>query len=104
MTKPKKLIAVIAPWEIAGKYVKEAAIKAAEMLGIDYEEREEDWDFLVEHGEKDEYGGVEIPQLFVEYEDGKIKHIFNHVPLNDKGKPDIRRAIEMIRKKVMEDG
>ncbi len=98
MSKAKKIIAVTADWELASKYVRKAAEKAASELAIPFEDRKEDWEFLLEHGVKDEFGGVELPQLFIEYEDGRITHLFNRVPLDENGKPDIEKAVEIIVK------
>ena len=92
----KRIIAVTADWERGSKYISEVARRVGEAHGIPVDERKEDWDFLVTYGEKDEYGGVEVPQLFIECEDGKIIHILTKIPLNDEGKPDIDKGIEIL--------
>ncbi|MEM3833621.1 MAG: hypothetical protein QW128_08585 [Thermoprotei archaeon] len=100
MSKAKKIVIVIADWEISSNYVKEAAKKASEKLNLSIEERKEDWDYLVAHGSKDEFGGIEIPQLFIEFDDGEVVHVFNRVPLDENGKPDLEKAINMISEAV----
>jgi hypothetical protein len=92
----KKLIAVIAEWETASKYVKKLVEEVSKNLNITLEVRNEDWDFLVTYGQKDEFGGVEVPQVFIEDDKGNIKFIMGRVPLDDEGKPDIEKGKKML--------
>jgi len=100
MAKVKKLILVGANWEKATSILKRICESVAKDAGVEYEYRDEDWNFLLEHGEKDEFGGVNIPQVFVEYEDGEIKHILTNVLLTDRGKTDIDGMKELIAKAI----
>ncbi|MGB9729638.1 MAG: hypothetical protein ACP5GU_01830 [Thermoprotei archaeon] len=104
MSRAKKIVIVTADWEISSNYVKEAAKKASEKLNLPIEEKKEDWDYLVAHGSKDEFGGIEIPQLFIEFDDGTVVHVFNRVPLDENGKPDLEKAINMISEAVNRGG
>lgn len=96
-----RLIAVIADWEKGSEYLIEACKRASEELKMDVEVKKEDWDFLTKFGEKDEFGGVEVPQLFLETDEGEVKHIMTRVPLTSDGKPDLeaakRRILEAVR-------
>jgi len=47
--------------------------------------------FLSKYGEKDELGGTDVPQVFVE-EEGQVAHILTKVPLDDRGKPNFEEA------------
>ena len=92
----KKIVIVTADWERGSRYISEIAKIVGEKSGLPIDERKEDWDFLVTYGEKDEYGGVEVPQLFIECDDGKIVHVLTKVPLNESGKPDIDKGVEIV--------
>jgi len=93
-----KLIAIIADWEKGSEYLIAASKEVSEKLGVKLEVRKEDWDFLTQYGEKDEFGGVDIPQLFIQTESGKILHVMTRTPLTSDGKPDIGAA----KKKIIE--
>ena len=96
MAKPEAIIVVTADWEAAGKYVMEACERASKELNLPVEVKKEDWNFLVDYGEKDEFGGVDIPQVFLKLDDGSIVHIMTRVPLTSKGEPDIDAAVKKI--------
>lgn len=100
MVKAVSIIMVTADWEKASGYVKKACKRAAEELGLELEEKKEDYEFLEKYGVKNEFGGLDIPQVFIKYGDGKIKYIMSRVPLTDKGKPDINKAVEIIKNSV----
>lgn len=93
----KKILLVTADWDSVRKYVEPVCKGVAAELGVELEIRNEDYGFLVEHGEKDDFGGVEIPQVFV-VDGEKVKHVFTRIPLTADGKPDIRGATEMLKK------
>jgi len=64
---------------------------------------DEDWDFLIKYGERDEIGGIDLPQIFIEYEDGKIEHVMTRFPLNKKGKIDYIKAKDILEEKIREE-
>ncbi len=92
MCKPKRLIVVTASYDPLRRKVMRVVNKVASERGLEVEVREEDWVFLVRHGEKDELGGAPIPQVFVECEDGTIRHALTRIPLDERGKPDPQAA------------
>lgn len=94
--KEKKIIAVIADWEESSKYVKRIVEEVSKEANISLEIKNEDWDFLVTYGVKDEYGGVEVPQVFIQDENDKIKFVMGRVPLDENGKPDLKKAKEIL--------
>ncbi|MDT7892465.1 MAG: hypothetical protein RQ952_07045 [Thermoproteota archaeon] len=92
----KKIIAVVAEWEASSKYVKKIVEEVSKEKNIQVEIKEEDWEFLVNYGVKDEFGGVEVPQVFVQDDNGNIKFVMGRVPLDAEGKPDLNKAKEIL--------
>jgi len=92
----RKIVVVTADWEKLSGLAKKACEEAARKLGVKVEERKEDWEYLTEHGTKDEYGGVDLPQVFLELDDGSVKHVMTRVPLSSAGKPDLEAAVKTI--------
>ncbi len=97
MPKAVALIYVGAEWEKASTNVKRLCEAVSKDLGVTFEVKEEDYDFLMQHGEKDEFGGVNIPQIFVKYEDGSIKHVMDRIPLTSEGKSDNEGATRTLK-------
>ncbi|MCL5788345.1 MAG: hypothetical protein M1357_00845 [Candidatus Marsarchaeota archaeon] len=97
----KKVVLVTASWDAVRKYVEPICKVVSSQSGVELVVKEEDYAYLVDHGERDEFGGVEIPQVFVENE-GSIKHVFTRIPLTQDGKPDIANATEMLKKALAE--
>ncbi|MEM4700395.1 MAG: hypothetical protein QXT74_05560 [Candidatus Nezhaarchaeales archaeon] len=92
----KKIVVVTAEWEKLSGLVKKACEEAAKELGVEVKELKEDWDYLVQHGVKDEFGGIDLPQVFLEFEDGSVKHVLTRIPLDEEGRPNVREAVRMI--------
>ena len=63
-------------------------------LGVELEVREEDYIFLTEHGDKDEYGMAWLPQLIAQYDDGSYKVLLSNLPLGENYKPDQHKAVK----------
>ncbi|MGC8600989.1 MAG: hypothetical protein ACP5GO_01320 [Thermoprotei archaeon] len=101
--EPKAIILVTADWDLLKSYAKKICQTAAAQLNIEYKELNEDWDFLTNYGEKDEFGGVEIPQAFIETVDGKFVHVMTKVPLNEKGMPDLQKGVQLFLDKLKPD-
>lgn len=96
MSEPEKIIFVGASWASFNDKLKKICQEIAQQKGIGFEEREEDYVFLTRYGEKDELGGADIPQVFIAYKDGRIRHILTKVPVAGT-QPDFeaaRRKIE----------
>ncbi len=101
--EPKAIILVTADWDALKSYAKKICQTAAAQLNVEYKELNEDWDFLTNYGEKDEFGGVEIPQAFIETSDGRYVHVMTKVPLNDKGTPDLQKGVQLFIDKSKEN-
>jgi len=91
-----KIILVTAEYDPLRGKIRRVLREISEEKGIEIEEREEDWDFLIKYGERDEIGGFNIPQVFVQYDDGSVKHVLTRIPLSEEGKLDLKRAKEII--------
>ncbi|MCC6013601.1 MAG: hypothetical protein LM593_04450 [Candidatus Verstraetearchaeota archaeon] len=94
--KVEGIIAVIADWEERSKYVLQICEGVSKIKNIPIEIKKEDYDFLTMYGERDEFGGIDIPQVFLKLEGGIIKHVMTKIPDNEKGFPDIEKAIKNI--------
>ncbi|UNQ74251.1 hypothetical protein [Infirmifilum sp. NZ] len=97
MGKPVKIVFVGASWASFNDKLKKICQEIAASRGLEFEEREEDYVFLTKYGEKDELGGADIPQVFVVYDDGQVRHILTKVPVIGT-QPDFEAA----RKKIEE--
>jgi hypothetical protein len=97
---PKKILLITASWDAVRKLIEPVCKGVAESQGVELEIRTEDYAFLVDHGEKDDFGGVEIPQVFV-IDGEKITHVLTRIPLTNDGRPDIAGATEMLKKALI---
>ncbi len=100
MSKIKKLILVTADYHPLHKYFTTLAEKTAKELGVETEVRQEDYIFLIEHGDTDELGMAWIPQLLAELDDGKVVLLLSKAPFDSELKPDLEKGYEEIMAKV----
>ncbi len=100
MKKIKKIIVVTAQWEPLSSRVLKIGSQIGEKCGLDIDKKAEDWSFLKKYGEKDELGGADIPQVFIELEDGSIIHVLTKLPLTEEGKADEEKAEKIIEEKI----
>lgn len=98
--KVEGIIAVMADWERRSQYALQVCEAVSKATNIPLEVRKEDYDFLINYGEKDEFGGVDIPQIFIKLENGAIKHVMTKIPDNEKGMPDIEKGIKMLTESI----
>jgi len=98
--KAKKLIIVSADWDPLHKKLVKVAQKISAEYNLEIEELKEDWIFLTKYGEKDELGGADIPQIFLELKNGKIIHIMTKMPISEQGKIDEEKAIKILKEKI----
>lgn len=99
--KVEGIIAVTADWEKRSEYALKICEAVSKAKNIPLEIRKEDYDFVVAYGEKDEFGGVEIPQIFIKLEGGAIKHVMTKIPDNEKGMPDIDMGIKKLTESIL---
>lgn len=100
MGKIKKLILVTAEHHPLHKYFTMLTKKVADELKVDVEVREEDYLFLIEHGDTDELGMAWIPQILAELDDGKIILLLSKAPFDSELKPDLEKGYEEIMVKL----
>jgi len=72
----------------------------AKELGVQSELKEEDYAFLADHGEKDEFGMPWLPQLLMETDDGKVSPILTQMPFDNSLKPDKAMGKEEALRKI----
>ncbi|ABL77709.1 hypothetical protein [Thermofilum pendens] len=101
MGKPVKVIYVGADWAPFNDKLKRLCQEFAASKGLAFEERNEDFVFLTKYGEKDELGGADIPQVFIGYDDGTVKHVLTKVPIAGAS-PDFEEARKRLEKALGE--
>jgi len=100
MPKVKKIILVTATHHPYHSLWKKLAEEVANRHGIELEIRYEDYVFLIEHGDTDEYGMAWVPQILAEFDDGSIKVLLSQLPLNEALQPDLGKALEIMEEKI----
>jgi len=101
VAKVKKLILVTAKHMPQHKYFNELAEELRKKLGVELEVREEDYAFLAEHGDTDEFGMPWTPQLLAELDDGRIVVLLSKMPFDEKTlKFDVDRAMQVVLEKI----
>ncbi len=94
LPKVKKIILVSARHHPLHRVWEEVAREISSRVNVELEVREEDYIFLNQYGEKDEYGLAWLPQLFAELEGGRIILLLSKMPLDHSLKPDKEQAIK----------
>jgi hypothetical protein len=100
VAKPVKLVLVTAEHHPYHKLWMKLLDKIAEKTGLRKEVKIEDYVYLIEHGDTDEYGMAWLPQLLVEYDDGSVKLLLSKLPLNAKFEPDLEEAERIVLSKL----
>ncbi|MCY0858970.1 MAG: hypothetical protein OWQ54_00920 [Sulfolobaceae archaeon] len=99
--KAKKLILVTSESHPAHKYFVAVMEEAAKQFNLEKEIKNEDYVFLSDYGEKDEFGMPFLPQLFVLTDDGKILQLLTKLPFNAKTlEPDLEEAKKEVFDKI----
>ncbi|MDI9608978.1 MAG: hypothetical protein QFX34_01705 [Candidatus Verstraetearchaeota archaeon] len=94
--KVESIILVTADWEKAGQYAMKVCEAVSKAQNVPLEVKKEDYDFLIAHGVKDEFGGIDIPQVFLKLEDGTVKYVMSRIPDRSDGMPDIEKGIQLL--------
>lgn len=104
MAKLSRLILVTADHHPLHKYFKELAEELSRKYGVPLEVRMEDYLFLIEHGDTDEYNMAWVPQLLAELDSGEIVKVLTKPVLDSAGnisrENDINTSLENIEKAV----
>ena len=97
--KVKKVIIVTAEHHPYHKLWLKLAEELSKILNTPLEVKVEDYVYLVDYGDKDEFGMSWLPQILVELEDNSVHWLLSRLPLTDALQPDEEKAInEMIEK------
>ena len=102
MAKIKKIYLVTATHHPYHELWMKLAKEVADKLGVELEVKYEDYLFLIEHGDTDEYGMAWVPQIVAEFEDGTYAVLLSQLPLNESLQPDPEKAVEIMLNKVKE--
>ncbi len=100
MAKPVKLILVTADYHPYHRMWVKIAEEVSKETGLPLETRIEDYAFLVEHGDTDEYGMAWLPQLLAQLDDGSYTVLLSRLPLNEKLQADPEQAKRIILEKL----
>ncbi|MCX8185114.1 MAG: hypothetical protein RMI56_03520 [Sulfolobales archaeon] len=104
MTRLTKLILVTADHHPLHKYFKEIAEELSKKYGVPLEIRVEDYLFLIEHGDTDEYGMAWIPQILAELDSGEIFKVLTKPILDSMGniskENDVNASIKSIESAI----
>jgi len=98
--KVESIILVTADWENAGQYAMKVCDAVSKAQNVPLEVKKEDYDFLIAHGVKDEFGGIDIPQVFLKLEDGTVKYVMSRIPDKSDGMPDIEKGIQLLTEAI----
>jgi len=93
----RKLVLVTTDWAPFSDKIAKICEDEAAKVGVPFEVRKDDWIYLTRHGEVDELGGADVPQVFVETET-RVKHVLTRVPLDEYGKPDFEKARQLVQR------
>ncbi|ABM81107.1 hypothetical protein [Hyperthermus butylicus] len=104
MPKPVKLVLVTAEHHPQHKLWLDLLERLVEKTRLKKEIKIEDYVYLIEHGDTDEYGMAWLPQLLVELNDGSVKLLISRLPLNKSLQPDIDEAERQVLRKLAELG
>jgi len=97
--KVAKVVIVTAEHHPYHKLWLKLAEALSKILNVPLEVKIEDYVYLVEHGDKDEFGMSWLPQILAEFEDGTVHWLLSQLPLNEALQPDEQKAInEMLEK------
>ncbi len=100
MAKPVKLVLVTAEHHPHHRLWLQLLDRVASETGLEKEVKIEDYLYLIEHGDTDEYGMAWLPQLLVELDNGEVKLLLSKLPLNKKLEPDIEEAARIVLEKL----
>ncbi|MDT7861041.1 MAG: hypothetical protein RRA45_02310 [Saccharolobus sp.] len=96
----KKLILVTSESHPLHKIFMEILEELSKELNLEKEVKLEDYSFLADYGEKDEFDMPFLPQLFVDLGNGKIVPVLTKIPFDSQFKPDKNAGKEEALKKI----
>jgi hypothetical protein len=104
MAKLSRLILVTADHHPLHKYFKEIAEELSKKYGVPLEVRMEDYLFLIQYGDTDEFGMAWVPQLLAQLDTGEIVKILTKPVLDSMGniskENDLRESTRNIERAI----
>lgn len=94
------MVIVTAEYHPYHKLWLKLAERLSSTLNTPLEIKIEDYVYLVEHGDKDEFGMSWLPQILIQLEDNSVHPLLSRLPLDDKLNPDESKAIDEMLKKL----
>ncbi len=102
MAKLSKLVLVTADHHPLHKYFKEIAEELSKKYGVPLEVRMEDYLFLIQYGDTDEFGMAWVPQLLAQLDTGEIVKVLTKPVLDSMGniskENDLRESTQNIER------
>jgi hypothetical protein len=104
VVKISKLVIVTAEHHPYHKLWLKIADRLSKILSAPLDVKIEDYVYLVEHGDKDEFGMTWLPQILVEMDNGSVYGLLSQLPLDEKLEPSEEKAIDIMLQKLREIG
>ncbi|MGC9011474.1 hypothetical protein [Thermogladius sp.] len=101
MASIKKVVLVTAEHHPYHKLWVKLAERISKDLNAPLDVKIEDYVYINEYGDKDEYGMAWLPQILAEYDDGTVRVLLSQLPLNQALQPDEEKAIEIMKSKAL---
>jgi len=102
MAKLGKIILVTAEHHPLHKHFKELAEELSRRYGVPLEVRTEDYLFLIQHGDTDEFGMAWVPQLLAQLDTGEMVKVLTKPVLDSMGnlskENDLRESTQNIER------
>jgi hypothetical protein len=101
MSSVKKIVLVTAEHHPYHKLWVKLAERISKELNVPLEVKIEDYVYVNEYGDKDEFGMAWIPQILAELNDGSVRVLLSQLPLNQALQPDEEKALEIMKSKAL---
>ncbi|WP_440060212.1 hypothetical protein ACSU1N_03470 [Thermogladius sp. 4427co] len=101
MASVRKIVLVSAEHHPYHKLWVKLADRISKELNVPLDVRIEDYVYINEYGDKDEFGMAWLPQILAEYDDGSVRVLLSQLPLNTALQPDEDKALEIMKNKAL---
>jgi len=101
MPSVKKIVLVTAEHHPYHKLWVRMAEKISKELDVPLDVKIEDYVYVNEYGDKDEFGMAWLPQILAELDDGSVRVLLSQLPLNQALQPDEEKALEIMKSKAL---
>uniref|UniRef100_A0A7J3XYC8 Uncharacterized protein n=1 Tax=Thermogladius calderae TaxID=1200300 RepID=A0A7J3XYC8_9CREN len=101
MPSVKKIVLVTAEHHPYHKLWVKLADRISKELNVPLDVKIEDYVYVNEYGDKDEFGMAWLPQILAELDDGGVRVLLSQLPLNQALQPDEEKALEIMKSKAL---